>query len=333
MTSFSLSLACALIAFSPTLSLLLLFTYAKAQLVIIVTTSSFFQLLSCLVAALLHLPFKELELLKQGDNGAAVKDIFVVIPTSVVSQAFFRCGFVYFYHKVEAVIEKSIQRHEQRQRQRQLQRRQSQSQPHNSNNSNNNNRGGEDDEDDEDGLMVSETAKLKLELNDASAGIAAGVGFGFFHTVMLYGTLLASENNRVGTLYQDSCTIMPSLLNSALMAFCFGILDIVWMLFTFYGMRRLKGGGSTATANDWMIRKDQLGGKAALALVVLSHFAAAFATLPNEIMPVNGCVLALPLLAGITILTVVAFWYFCLVNYLPREQQQRIQMVRSRRRM
>jgi Aph-1 protein. len=319
MTSFSLSLASALIAFSPTLSLLFLFTYSKAQLVIIVTTSSFFQLLACLLASLLHLPFK-------GVQNVSTKDIFVVIPTSVISQAFFRCAFVYCYHKVEAVIENSIQRHEQQARQP------LQSQHHN---------GSADSSAPQD---LSETTKLKLELNDASAGVAAGVGFGFFHTVMLYGTLLASENSRVGTLYQDSCTVMPSIFNSALMAFCFGILDLVWMPLTFYGMRRLKDslsrrsrsnvfGSSSRNEDirqmqDWVYQKDKLGGKAALALVLFTHFAAAFATLPNQVMPVNGCVLALPLLGFITILTGFAFWYFCKNNYLPREQQQRIQLAR-----
>ena len=85
---------------------------------------------------------------------------------------------------------------------------------------------------------LSETAQLRLELNDVSAGLAAGVGFGFMHTVMLYGTLLAAENSRMGTLYQDSCTVMPSIFNSAIMAFLFGILDICWMFATFYGVRR-----------------------------------------------------------------------------------------------
>lgn len=260
----------------------------------------------------------------------STKDIFIVIPTSVISQAFFRCAFVYCYHKVEAVIEKSIERHEQQS----LPPLQSQTSSAVSNNSS--------------AHDLSETTKLKLELNDASAGIAAGVGFGFFHTVMLYGTLLASENSRTGTLYQDSCTIMPSIFNSALMAFCFGVLDLVWMPLTFYGMRRLKDSNSrrsqsnvfgsnsrnedTRQVQDWMFQRDELGGKAALALVLLSHFAAAFATLPNQIMAVNGCVLALPLLGLITVITVLAFWYFCKDHYLPREQRQRIQMARHRSR-
>jgi len=321
MTSFSLTLGCALLAFSPTLSLLLLFAYSKAQLVIIVTTSSFFQLLACLLAALLHLPFKSLSLGAQG--------IFVIIPTSVIAQALSRCAFVHCYHKVETVIEKSIQRHEQLERQSQS-------------NSNSN--------DDNDNEEPSESQQLKLELNDVSSGIAAGVGFAFFHTVMLYGTLLASENSRTGTLYQESCTMMPSIFNSAIMAFFFGILDMVWMLMTFYGMRRIRdyrnfqaqrqrannfnnsmsrnenvNANADANADElWSVTSDKIGGKAALALVVVTHFAAAFATVPNQTMPLNGCVVALPSLAFVTIVTVAVFWFLCKKSYLPQGQQQRI---------
>lgn len=309
MTSFALSLGSALVAFSPTLSLLLLFAYKKAQLVIIVTTASFFHLLACLLAALIHLPFKSL--------GLGVQNIFIIVPTSVIAQAIARCVFVYGYHKVESVIEKSIQKHEEQ------------------NNSSESDQGG-----------VSETDQLKLELNDTASGIAAGVGYAFFHTVMLYGTLLASENSRMGTLYQDSCTFMPSIFNSALMAFMFGILDIVWMLFTFYGMRRYKEfkerngvgrRGSSSSRNepvngrgstdfDWSFQINQLGGKMALAIMVATHFAAAFATLPNQTFALNGCVVALPSLAFVTIVTCFIFWFYCKKNYLPQGQQQRIRL-------
>lgn len=333
MTSFALTLGCALLAFSPSLSVLLLFAYSKAQLVIIVTTASFFQLLSCLLSALLHLPFKSLSL--------GAQDIFIIIPTSVLSQAFARCAFVHCYHKVEAVIQKSIRRHE-------LQNRRS---SHSQSDQNGNGNQSDDDE-------PTESEQLQLELNDASSGIAAGVGFAFFHTVMLYGTLLASENSRMGTLYQDSCTIMPSIFNSAIMAFFFGIMDIIWVLMTFYGMRRIQlsktnviGNTSYISSGDtnvnrnnnanvnsptsysrneqqasneqlWTVQRDNTGGKAILVLVVLTHFAAAFATIPNQTMALNGCVVALPSLAFVAMVTVAVFFIFCKKNYLPKVQQQ-----------
>ena len=299
MTSFALSLGCALLAFSPTLSLLLLFAYSKAQLVIIVTTASFAQLLSCLLAALLHLPFKGLSL--------GAQSIFVIIPTSIIAQAFCRCGFVYLYHKVEGVIEKSISQHE-------LQSNNAQSKSQSNSETN----------------QVSEISQLRLELNDASVGIAAGVGFGFFHTIMLYGTLLASENSRMGTLYQESCTFMPSVFNSAIMAFFFGFLDILWMLMTFYGMRRYKvfnaagAAGADINAGAESFSSGAMGGKSALILVLVTHFAAAFATVPNQTMAVNGCVVSLPSLAIVTIVTAGIFWCFCKPSFLPENQRLRI---------
>lgn len=329
MTSFALSLGCALLAFSPSLSLLLLFAYSKAQLVIIVVTSSFFQLLSCLLAALLHLPFKSLSL--------GVQDIFIIIPTSILSQAFARCAFVHCYHKVEAVITKSIQRHEQQAglQQQGQSHGQSQSQGH-----------GQDNHDQSDQEHEpTESEQLQLELNDASSGIAAGVGFAFFHTIMLFGTLLASENSRIGTLYQDSCTIMPSIFNSAIMAFFFGILDIIWVLMTFYGMRRIQlhksheqlqshlqsrnvNGNDNGNGNAHFnanVQRDgtiKIEGKAVLVLVVVTHFAAAFATVPNQTMALNGCVVALPSLALVTLVTIALFVIFCKKDYLPKVVQQ-----------
>jgi anterior pharynx defective protein 1 len=290
MTSFALTLSCALLAFSPTLSLLFLFTYSKAQLVIVVTTSAFFQLLACLLSSLIHLPFRFM------DSNA----VYIIIPTSVVSQALLRCAFVKIYHKVERVIEKSIQRHEAENR----------DETRNSS-----------DQTEE----VSEVSLLRLELNDVSCGLASGVGFGFMHTVMLYGTLLASENNRIGTLYQESCTAMPSIFNSALMAFMFGVLDIVWMMLSFYGMRRLNSIGRTS---EWSFAKGHVGGKAALAFVFTSHLAASFATLPNEMFSSNGCYVALPVLATITIVTTSLAWIYCNETYLPEGQKDRIRQVR-----
>jgi hypothetical protein len=172
---------------------------------------------------------------------------------------------------------------------------------------------------------VSEVSLLRLELNDVSCGLASGVGFGFMHTVMLYGTLLASENNRIGTLYQESCTAMPSIFNSALMAFMFGVLDIVWMMLSFYGMRRLNSIGRTS---EWSFAKGHVGGKAALAFVFTSHLAASFATLSNEMFSSNGCYVALPVLATITIVTTSLAWIYCNETYLPEGQKDRIRQVR-----
>eukprot|EP01083_Nonionella_stella_P091052 254477_1 len=338
MTSAALSLGCALLAFSPTLTLLLLFAYSKAQLVIVVTTAAFAQLLSCLLSALLHLPFKAL-----GGSGTLTA-LFVIIPTSVVSQFLCRCGFVWLYHKVERVVEQSIMRHEALvlEAENIVDRRNNVSSSNRlrqeSGSGDDNNGNGSHDRDTAPlagstaESKLSETAQLRLELNDVSAGLAAGVGFGFMHTVMLYGTLLAAENSRMGTLYQDSCTFMPSIFNSAIMAFLFGILDICWMFATFYGVRRFNTvtwnseqrtlGFQFQSSSEGTSARRRLGGKAILILVAVSHASAAFATLPNQAMDVNGCVIALPSLALVTILTIAGFWFSMKNNYLPVGQGQ-----------
>lgn len=171
---------------------------------------------------------------------------FVIIPVSVLCQAFFRCGFVKLYHKVETVIEESIKTHEEEEEERTeiLRKRKRRENNNNNNNSNSNNNSSDEDEEEREAQgtkQVSESALLRLELNDVSCSIAAGVGFGAMHIVLLYGTLLASENGRNGTLYQPSCAIMPSLANSAIMAFWFSILDVVWMMVAFYGVRVWEG--------------------------------------------------------------------------------------------
>lgn len=308
MTSFSLTAGCALLAFSPSVTLLLLLAYSKAQLVIVVTTSAFADLLSCLLASLVHLPFAAIGL---GSDNA-----FLIIPFAVASRALCRCGFVFLYHKVENVIEQSIRSHEL-----EISTTNSTSPPNGQ-------------EPNTTVPVLSETARLRLEINDVSCGLAAGVGFGGMHTVLLYGTLLASESGRIGTLYQPSCTIMPSLVNSAFMACMFAILDIIWMLLTFYGMRRIRGNlvgvsrvpnaTSPFPSGPWHIGRKGLGGKAALASVIVSHLSASFATSANQTFESDGCLVGLPLLAVVLILTLGFFFAFCKENYLPEGQRSKI---------
>merc|ERR1711935_465299 len=92
-----------LLAFGPTIAILSLLIYKKAQLVIVVTTSAFAFLLSALLASMV---WWILNLL--GLNNPA----FIVLP-AVAAQFFLRCGFVSLYHKVEDVIETSVRSHEE----------------------------------------------------------------------------------------------------------------------------------------------------------------------------------------------------------------------------
>lgn len=147
---------------------------------------------------------------------------------------------------------------------------------------------------------LSESIKLRLELNDWACGIAAGVGFGLMHVMMLYGTLLASEAKSMGTLYQDSCTSLPSLVNSAIMSMFFSLLDIILMLLTFYGVRPQMGDGRE--------------GKIAIGASVVAHIAATLCTVFNKAK--DGCLVALPLLACVVIGTAIYFGMKIMPHYL-----------------
>uniref|UniRef100_A0A7S1ZJJ0 Uncharacterized protein n=1 Tax=Ditylum brightwellii TaxID=49249 RepID=A0A7S1ZJJ0_9STRA len=293
MTSAALSFGCGFIAFSIPAALLLFLTYQKAQLIILVTTSAFAYLLSALVQALVWLPFSK--------SSISNNVVLIVIP-GVIVQCLFRCGFVIMYQKVESVVKKSVARHESH---------------INANRRLNNN------DNSDTNVPESETARLNLELNDASCGLAAATGFGGMHSLLLYGTLLSSEGGNGGTLYQPSCSAMPSLVSGALIAFLFTILDAVWMLLTFYAVRRRKLPHYPNTApihsnsccNRFAVPNDAKGAKIALGVVLLSHSAASFATAFNDMN--NGCVISLPVLAVIMVLTVVFFSVSVMNHYLP----------------
>jgi len=263
----ALSAGCAFIAFSPAVALLFIMAYSKAHLIIVVTISAFTYLLSILTSSLVWFAFKSL--LKSTSASAAF-----IIPTSVTIQTLFRCGFVLLYHRVELVIQKSIEHHERM---------------------DSYNEGGEGSAqstmDNPRRNEMSQTARLRLEINDFSCGLAAGLGYGGMHTIMLYGTLLASESDRWGTLYQTSCSFIPSLANAAVIAVFFFFLDIAWMILTFYGMRKLtSSSGFDQSSSGGVIR-----GTMVIISVLLLHIAASCVTLINELRD-DGCKVSLPIL-------------------------------------
>jgi gamma-secretase subunit APH-1 len=73
-------------------------------------------------------------------------------------------------------------------------------------------------------------------LNDLSSGLAAGVGFGLMHSLLLYGSVLASSGGS-GVYFDDSCPTIPLVLVSALTSLAFFILDIIWMCLWFIAER------------------------------------------------------------------------------------------------
>jgi len=346
MTTAALTAGCALLAFSPTLCLLFHLAYSKANLIIIITTSAFAYLVSTVVSSLLWLPVPA----SSRDNP------YILMFPSIAAQFVTRAGFVWLYHKVEHSVERSIRRHERSEERARAEaaaarrrRRRVSSTEVDANNAS--------DDDAEDEPPASESSKLRLELNDWSSSLAAGTGYGGMHIIFLYGTLLASEANNVGTLYQPSCEVMPSLANSAVISHLFSLLDIVWMMWTFYGMRRRRDGGTfeseggllstpgtsehgganvrnstvsfsgdidiagSSTGAVYHLANNKRGGNGALVLVLVSHCAAALSTVPNAYD--NGCVVALPCLAGVVVATALAFWISSAGHFLPNAQKRR----------
>lgn len=183
----------------------------------------------------------------------------LLIPIGVASQCLFRILFVKGYFKIEKVIHDSVQRHMETSTSEE---------------------------------NIAESAKLRLELNDWACGLASGVGFGGMHALMLYGTLLSSEMDNLGTLYQPSCPAIPSLVLSAINAFLFSILDIVVMLLSFYGLRiRSRIQTSLYFPDEINPRKSEF----ILVLSIFFHLVAACVTVFNS--SENGCLLSLPLLS------------------------------------
>ena len=214
---------------------------------------------------------------------------------------------------------------------------------------------------------VSETEALQLQLNDLSCSLASGVGYAILHSLFLYGTLLASESGESnsyndagsyvggggstgygGTLYQDSCRAIPSLLHGALIAMCFSMLDVAWMMLCFYGMRRIQqqsrqygsrtregvGVGRillrTLTCHGFDDTDDTdstSSGYTALLFVTITHLLASLVLTFNSYT--NGCVISLPCLA------MVVLWVMAVLcnivrkdQFLPVDQKSRIMTMR-----
>jgi len=280
-------------AFGPFIVLLSLLVYKKAQLVIVLTTSAFAFLISALLASIAWWIFSLL-----GLN----HPVFVLLP-GVAAQFILRCSFVSLYHKVEEVIESSVRKHEIQQNRE------------NGTGSDRQNNAPQD---------WTESAQLRLELNDWTCGIAAGTGFGGMHAILLYGSLLASESGNIGTLYQLSCPEMPGLLLSAINSLLFSILDMLWMLLTFFGMRlRMSGGNSTGAGGfGSYLGYSKKSGNMSLGICIVTHLAASLATIPNN--NIGGCKFSIPFLSVIVVATIFSFRAGVYNIYLPANQRRRV---------
>jgi len=280
----------AAIGFAPFICFFFQIIFPKPQLLIISITAAFFYLLSASAASLCWYIL---------DPTIGLSSPWSAIIPGVFFQFIFRCLFVTIYHKVENVVEASIEKSEEDRR----------------DNSN-------DDEVNDDSVQRS---KNRLSLNDAACGLAAGVGFGGMHAVLLFGSLLASETFDVGILYQPSCPNVPALTVSSLNTFCFFFLDIFWMLFTFFGMRRRvlfpRGGGALSDISPLSrpfgsyFGNTRMGGNNALLVCLITHTCAAGCTTLNAFE--YGCVFSLTTLPLCTLVVAYLFWSGISKIYLP----------------
>jgi hypothetical protein len=294
MTTPALALGSGLVAFGPFLALFGMIIYQKAQLVIVVTTAAFFYLIGATVGAMIWSVFDWI-----GFYGP----LAAMIP-AVLTQFMARCAFVSLYHKVELVIQESLQKEEE-----------------NTTNTSNASHAPTQRPTEKD---WTETAKMRLQLNDAACGVAAGVGFGGMHLIIMYGTLLASEmSTNVGVLYQDSCPAVPSLAVSAVYALCFFILDLFWMFFTFFGLRRRvlfhRGEGSDEHSSvGSLLGNSRKGGNLALLWVLVTHMVAAVLTTADYFR--HGCYVSVPAVGAVVLFTAYVFWAGAGRIYLPPDQ-------------
>lgn len=239
-----------------------------------------------------------------------------LIPIAVGSQVLFRCAYVKGFHTIERIFMSVVEREHEGQCEREYEYEEISH---------------TDEEDNENDVnatprcdweIIDPIKKLTLELNDASCALAAGTGFGGMHAILLYGTLLADQVRQKGTLLQPSCTGVPSIIPTSFIACLFTVLDVIWMVLCFYGMRRLEDVDQPNGTRDNSLHRGGLfrrpaSGKTALWVVVTSHTLASFSTAFNVILPKDGCRVTLPCLSIVVVATLVFFWVCVKDWYMP----------------
>ena len=339
MTAPSLTLGCILLGFSPTASLLFMVVLRKPQLVILAVCSAFAYLLSALLSSTVWLVTSSIASAAGGGSTSGVGTAISIAVPGVACQMLLRCLFVRAYFRVEKVIRGSVEKHERETREAAAA----------------SSGGGAGNPAADDGAHA-ETDALQLQLNDTSCGLASGCGYALLHSLLLYGTLLASESGESnsysdgaygggggstghgGTLYQASCGGVPSVVNGALICCMFGILDVLWMMMCFWGVRRRttivtrRGSGGGTAAQIWTalalgrVDDGPAGGNAALVVAAATHLAASLVLVPNGAK--DGCRISLPLLGLVVVWTAVLLRRMTAGRFLPEDQRRRIQGMR-----
>merc|ERR1719375_422246 len=187
MTAPSLTLGCILLGFSPTASLLFMVVLRKPQLLILAVCSAFAYLLSALLSSTVWLVTSSIAGAVGGGSTATSgvgTAISIAVP-GVACQMLLRCLFVRAYFRVEKVIRGSVEKHERETREAAAA----------------SSGGGAGNSAADEGAHA-ETDALQLQLNDTSCGLASGCGYALLHSLLLYGTLLASESGESNS-YSD----------------------------------------------------------------------------------------------------------------------------------
>eukprot|EP00752_Nemacystus_decipiens_P009135 g8159.t1 len=122
-----------------------------------------------------------------------------------------------------------------------------------------------------------------LKLNGVSSSIAAGVGWGLIHAVIIVGTAL-SKHTGPGAAFSPSCPRVPSVIVSALSAQAFAVLDLVLMAAAFAAAR---SGNAGLVSYSFGL-----------------HFLAALTTGFNFVE--GGCAVSLPLLYAVVVVSAIA---------------------------
>jgi len=281
----------AAIGFAPFICFFFQIVFPKPQLLIVSITAAFFYLLAASAASVCWYIV---------DPVIGLGGPWAAIVPGVFFQFIFRALFAHSYFKVETVIEASIAKSEE------------------------DREDGDENEGEDSGAGI-QAAKNRLALNDVACGLAAGVGFGGMHAILLFGSLLASETFDSGVLYQPSCPKVPSLTVSSLNTFCFFFLDVFWMLFTFFGIRRRflfpRGGGALSDINPLSrpfgsyFGNTRMGGNNALLVCLITHVLAAGFTTFNAFQ--FGCVFSMTLLPLVTLIVAYLYWSGISNIYLP----------------
>lgn len=293
MTSITLSFGCTLIAFCPLVILLLLLVNKNPYLTMITTISAFFQLLSALLSSILYFPLRFLK----RNTSICNLDLCFIILSSISSQNICRYLFLKLYRIVESHLLSIFQN--TREDKKLLIERGETAGTLLKNEKNHTDQICKPDSD-----ISGSVAQLSFELNDVTSALAAGVGYGGMHAVILYGTLLVSQFPEKNTFFRSSCQHIPILIPTAIVTCLFSVLDVMWMFIFFYAIRYKK----LELRNSQTRSSRKVNQISAILVVIFSHVLASFSTVMNNFISKNGCYLAI---ISLFIVVVATISFFC----------------------